>query len=575
MGTFVNGEEQMGIQVKDLDMGTHKIINMADPSADQDADTKIARDAGISTHAGLVVGIHGLRGNRIGEPGRAGFGVGICPPDQLPADFTPLSGYTDPTNANYGNYQYIDGSIMVWIPKFYYRIAHAENPTYGVHGVNSVDIRGIDVYASTAAANADEYALHRAFIDGGVEKDGFFVDKYKISKVAKGSGFVGASIQNGNPISTAAAHNQISDLSSVTSGNIYASMIEAAKGRSGANGVYDANSIFFCCSRFIHAALALLSLAHGQASTATTYCAWYNGTYNFPKGCNDDALGDINDATIDYVSDGYSNCGKTGSGTPFAKTTHNGQACGVADLNGLIYEVSIGITCIATTKLISAATKANPCQITVNGHGRSTGDVIRITEVVGMTQLNTKLYKVTYVDDNNLTLDGVDSSAYSDYTSDGTITHGMFYVAKQATAMKNFTSGTTLATDHWGATGVAAMMDALAESVVASMFKVTGGGIPGLRYGSGANQVLDEALSGAAWIKTGLGMVKTEGSIDASGTNLFGQDYYYQYIMDNLCLLSCAHWGNSTGAGVWCVYWGSLRTVSDISVGGRFACYPV
>ena len=32
----------------------------------------------------------------------------------------------------------------------------------------------------------------------------------------------------------------------------------------------------------------------------------------------------------------------TGSGVPFAKTTHNGQACGVADLNGNMWEVASG-----------------------------------------------------------------------------------------------------------------------------------------------------------------------------------------------------------------------------------------
>lgn len=37
------------------------------------------------------------------------------------------------------------------------------------------------------------------------------------------------------------------------------------------------------------------------------------------------------------------NFGKTGSGTPFAKTTHNGQACGVADMNGCMLQPLLGI----------------------------------------------------------------------------------------------------------------------------------------------------------------------------------------------------------------------------------------
>ena len=35
---------------------------------------------------------------------------------------------------------------------------------------------------------------------------------------------------------------------------------------------------------------------------------------------------------------------KTRATANFAKTTHNGQACGVADLNGMLYEVLIGVT---------------------------------------------------------------------------------------------------------------------------------------------------------------------------------------------------------------------------------------
>jgi len=54
--------------------------------------------------------------NQIGTPGQIGFGVGVCPSNILPANMTPLKGYQDPSSPNYGNYQYKDGSIMVWIP---------------------------------------------------------------------------------------------------------------------------------------------------------------------------------------------------------------------------------------------------------------------------------------------------------------------------------------------------------------------------------------------------------------------------------------------------------------------------
>lgn len=351
-------------------------------------------------------------------------------------------------------------------------------------------------------------------------------------------------------------------------------MIDVAKARDGENGNKNSSSIFFCCSCFIRAALAMLSLAHGQYSQTDTYCAWYHATYNFPKGCNS-ACKDSSDTTVIYAGDGYSNCGKTGSGVAFAKTTHNGQASGVADLNGLVKDISIGVTCIAADKSITGATQANPCVVTVASHGYSIGDVVAITSVGGMTQLNNKLYKITVVDTNSFSLDGVGSTGYGAYTSGGTYTKGTFYVAKSTVSMKDFTSGATTSTDHWGATGVANMMDALSATTVASMFKVTGGGGYSQKYGSGTYQVLDESTSGESWIKTCIGLVKSENSIDSTGTQLFGQDSYYQCITNNLCITSGSSYLSGSSSGIWATELNLGHTTSSSGIGGRFACYPL
>jgi hypothetical protein len=358
--------------------------------------------------------------NMIGTPGSIGFGVGICPIADLPTGMTPMAGYDNAGSDNYGNYQYADGSIMCWVPKFYYRIAHASNPTYGTHGVNSVDIKGVDTYATTVLANAAGYAVHRAFIDGDEEKDGFFVDKYMCSKVANGAGFTAASIKHGLPLSSHADHNPFTGCTG--GANYYYSAIDLAHRRDGVDGDVNASSIFFCCSRFIYSALALLSLAHGQAATSTTNCAWYHATYTYPKGLNNNQApvagtisgADVNDTAITFTSDGYSNCGKTGSGSPFAKTTHNGQACGIADVNGLMWEISIGATAITTSPAIEALTAANPCVVTVTGHGKANGDYAQIgaiTQTGWAAALNDKIYKITKVNDNQFSLDGVDTSA--------------------------------------------------------------------------------------------------------------------------------------------------------------------
>ena len=509
--------------------------------------------------------------NDIGTPGGPGFGVGVCYPSELPTGMTAMPGCYSRVSSNYGNYQFTDGSVMCYVPKFYYKIGT------GLNGldVNIVDIKPATAFVDTAAANTAGYALHRAFIDGGVEQPGFFVDKYKVSKVAYGTGYVGASIKNGLPLSTAAAHNPMSELTASGGNNYFYLAIDCAHARDGVNGAVNASSNFFCCSQFVHAALALLSLAHGQASTSTAYCAWYQSGANFPKGCNNDALRDANDASVLYTTDGYLNCGKTGSGMVFAKTTHNGQDCGVADLNGLMYEVNIGITCIATSHAIEAMSQANPCVITVTGHGLETGDYVQVN---GITQANwswckDKIWSITKVDDDTFSIPFNASgfgTAYDAGTDPGTITKGTFYMAKQATAMKTFTSGNAAATDHWGATGCAAMMDEFTPA-----FETSGGGTFAQRFGSGTNQVFSEAVSGDGYNLTGAGMPKDAGGIDTSGTATFGQDYYYQYIVNQLCCLACTNWSNSTNAGVWALSWGNHRTYSGHSGGWRCACYPV
>jgi hypothetical protein len=494
--------------------------------------------------------------NDVGVAGTSGFGCGICP--AVPDGFAAMSGASDPSSDNYGNYQYSDGSVMVWIPAFYYRIGHADNPTYGGYNVNSVDVQPYSAFADVATANAAGYALHRAFYDAGAIQQGFFVDKYQASN---NSG-TASSIRNGNPLSTNSAHNPIGDLTG-TPANNYGGVFAAAKTR---------GARFFPQMRYQFAALALLALAHGQAATSRTWCAWYDGALatNYPKGCNNGALKDANDTAVVYTSDGYSDCAKTGSGTPFAKTTHNGQNCGVADLNGNMWEVSPGLTCVSAAVTITAATNANPVQITAAAHGRTTGDIVQIASVGGMTQINDKLFAVTVVDADNITLDGVDGTGFGTYTSGGSLTYGTFYALNTSYAAKDLTGSNTLATDQWGATGVAAHSSPLAMTFRTDYAQ---NGFD-KRFGRSANQVLDEDTSGAGWMLSALGIPLATGISDGTtGSNLFGADQVYQYLRNELCPLAGGRWGNSSNAGVWAVLLDRGRTNSDANVGFRAASY--
>lgn len=289
-------------------------------------------------------------GGNIGVAGAQGFGVGEYS-GSLPAGFSAMAGTADKASANYGNYQYSDGSIMVFVPKFYYRIGSASSPRYATYGANSIDIAGATAYADEAAANAAGFALHRAFKDGGAIKSGFFIDKYLASKNGTTSC---KSVQNGTPISltTNASYNPSSGMTGCT--GIPADAVVLARSRGA--GVFNVASIF------MYDALAKLSLAHGQAATGTAQCAWYDaaGTTNFPKGCNNGSLADTNDATVTFTTSGSSSAAKplTGSASNLAKTTHNGQSCGVTDVNGAMYQAMLGLTMTGTSATDTAANGA-------------------------------------------------------------------------------------------------------------------------------------------------------------------------------------------------------------------------
>lgn len=416
--------------------------------------------------------------NEIGVAGQRGFGVGICP-NSLPSGMVEMTGTRDQGHDNYGNYQFSDGSVMVWMPAYFYKLGTGANGL----GINAVDIKSFSYYADVATANAAGYALHRAFYDGGAVQPGVFVDKY----IPSNNGGIASSLKSGIVL-TSAQRGSIANTAFATlngaPANTLGGAIAAAKTR-GAN--------FFCSSRFIFSALAMLAYAHGQASSATTYCAWWHATNPFPKGNNNNALGDAQDAAILYTADGngtYAGCGKTGSANLFARTTHNGQNSGIADLNGLVYEFTPGLS------------------------------------------------------------------------SNGT----NYFLLNSAVAMKNVTGSNTLATDLFGATGLAAMY----TDIGATYGAITKSG--GWKYFGAATQVFSEATSGTAWAVAGCGIPLLAGT---GGTNAFGSDGLYDpaAAVSEMALLSGGAWGHSSDAGVWCAGLSGGRTNSYNDIGFRSALY--
>lgn len=283
----------------------------------------------------------------IGTQGEKGFGV--APTDQPFAllGLAEMTGTNTLGHDNYGNYIHTNGSIVCWCPKAYYRVGNASSPRYATYSANSLDIVGTDIFESEAQANTAGYVLHRAFINAGAEKAGFFIDKYMNSKDGITSS---KSVFGGVPISLARSAG-----------------FTISNGMTGCTGIL-ADAVVLSKSRgarwntalaFQYAWLAMISVAQGQAATSTANCAWYDATLttNFPKGCNNNSLSDTNDTTVTYLTAGDSGTAskpKTGATANFAKTTHNGSNNGVADLNGGMNEVSIGITYFGTTEINSA-----------------------------------------------------------------------------------------------------------------------------------------------------------------------------------------------------------------------------
>ena len=84
-----------------------------------------------------------------------------------------------------------------------------------------------------------------------------------------------------------------------------------------------------------------------------------------------------------------------------------------------VFAVDSGLS-LDSAVTITAATKAEPVVITAASHGFSNGDTVRITDVVGMTELNGNSYKIKGVttntfqltDSNDVDIDGTDFGTY-------------------------------------------------------------------------------------------------------------------------------------------------------------------
>ena len=361
----------------------------------------------------------------IGAPDSPTFGIGI-PSDEEAEAF--ISGMTkhpdfyDETKAGYGSWVLPSKNIgdvwttevsgtLKYIPKFYWHPLfkgdggsgtllsdeeiEALVPYVEVTKEQMIAVRdkypysGI-VFASSSAfaneqeANAQGFILPAAFIDGGKEKNGFFIAPTltTFSKDSSGNdGWVSFGETYPNSL------NNLWRLTSVADQNRLS--LPATLSRN----VFDAISFprwysnNLCCeSIYTVAAIALISLCVAQYATSTDDSAWYDsaGVMNFPKGINNTNR-DSDDESVTVAASMSTTAGSIFPTTQegYCKTTHNGRINGITHVNGWLWRPMVGYGYWGAAFRLFDCTKYSISAITVDNVQSDTTMFAPIMETIG------------------------------------------------------------------------------------------------------------------------------------------------------------------------------------------------
>lgn len=204
---------------------------------------------------------------------------------------------------------------------------------------------------------------------------------------------------------------------------------------------------------------AITATAVGGTSVATERdwrlnCTSVTAT---PKNITD--ITNANPAVVTSASHGLSNGNVVFiTGVP-GMTELNGKTFTVANQATNTFELSATNSTAYGTygspKVVTNITKANPAVVTCPGHGLANGDSVRLSSVVGMTQVNTNVYTVASATTDTFALSATDSSAFGTYGSPTVLTactpeSGL---RKGITAITKANPGAVTCTAHGLATG--------------------------------------------------------------------------------------------------------------------------
>ena len=94
--------------------------------------------------------------------------------------------------------------------------------------------------------------------------------------------------------------------------------------------------------------------------------------------------------------------------------------------HGSQIQILTGFESSSSASAVTNISKANPAVVTSSSHGLETGDVVQISGVVGMLQVNDRAFGVNVLTSNTFELVDVDSTSYDAYVSGGHIAEGEF-----------------------------------------------------------------------------------------------------------------------------------------------------
>lgn len=448
----------------------------------------------------------------IGVAGTMGFGVAAIKDELLPSGYTKLTGHTDVAHPNYGAVMDVNGSVFYYIPPHYKKMV------------------GNEIHISVVALSG--YVKSRAFYDSPF---GFLFSAYLMGNI--GGKLV--SKQFSDPVSVNSLHNPIGSLNSAPS-NTYGGFIDACK-----------SSGYKTPTLFEWTVIQDLALAQSQSGASSALCAYNDVAPFFPKGNNDNALRDTDDTSLTFTASGYSNCALTGSASNKAKTTHNGQNCGIADVNGNMFKIVTGLTFLAKT----GATCANGgTSISMPSHGLAVGDVIYFGEApTSGSTYNTGAYTVAAVaDGNNFTVGTALSREI--VASDGVYSPRYFRILKASVNANTLTSENILDDSLYDLLDLTGVVDSNIGSVY---------------FGNGANQVLHFSTdtNSKEYDMANCGIPASSG-VSAVGTTSFGNDYIYKFLRHGLVPLVGGNWTSTANAGVFRLGLSGYSANSSDAVGG-------